>query len=809
MIKHYIKIAWRSLRKNKSFSIINIFGLTVGFTVFFLIALFVWDELQYDRYNEHANRIYRINTDIKINGSSFFSHDTPAPMASTLIKDYPAIEKVVRIKGGGGALVKKGDQTFMEQHAFFADSNLFDVFTLALLNGNPKTALSRPNTMVISASMAKKYFNSLDVVGRTLKIDNMDIYEITGVIQDVPSASHIHFNFIKSMSSLAASRSDFWLSNSFDTYVLLRKGFPEETLDSYLNETAKKYAEPQLLSVVQSSFSDLAKRGDHFRYTSIPLTKIHLYSKIPSEIEPTGNIQYVYIFSIIGLFILLVACVNFMNLSTARSANRSKEVGVRKVIGSSRMNLIKQFLAESILTSLVAFILAVFLSLLLVPYLNQLAGKAISIRAASTLFITFTPLSLVTGLLAGSYPAFFLSGFQPIQTLKGKVATGFKGGLLRNALVVFQFATAVILFVGTLIIYRQMDFIQHKDVGYTREQVLVIKNAYSLGKYAQTFKEEALRIPGVLAASRSEVLPTSSSNDWNKNAYATDATLSAEHSLTFTDWLVDADYIPALHIQLSKGRNFSTEMATDSNAVIINETAERALGLKDPINAQLYGFNGQTKQVESFRIIGVVKDFNAGSLRYQTEPMILRLSASYGNLFSFRIRGENMAHTVKQIESIYHSFNEMADQPFAFSFLDDEFNQLYHDEQRTGKVFTAFAMLAICIACLGLFGLASYAAEQRTKEIGIRKVLGASVQGLVGLLSKDFIRLVFVAIVIASPLAWWVMNKWLEDFAYRIEISWWVFALAGAAAVMIALLTVSYQAIKAALANPVKSLRNE
>jgi putative ABC transport system permease protein len=809
MLKNYIKIAWRNLLRNKSFSAINIFGLAIGLAVFFLISLFVLDELQYDRHNKNANRIYRINIDLKINGSRFNDHSTPAPMAVTLAKTYPQIEQAVRIDGGGSILIKKGNETLLEQDAFFADPSLFDVFTLPMLAGDPKTALSQPNTMVISASMAQKYFKTIDVVGKMLKIDNSFLYKITGVIEDVPAQSHLHFNFIRSLSSQASSNSDFWLSNSFDTYVLLREGTSQRTLDQYLRETAKKYTEPQLLNVAHSSFSDLEKKGEYFKYTSIPLTKIHLHSTLPSEIEPTGNIQYVYIFSVIALFILLIACVNFMNLSTARSANRSKEVGIRKVIGSDRFNLIKQFLTESVLTSLLAFLFAFLLSACLLPYLNQLSGKEISLNATTIWLVPFLALIAVfTGLLAGSYPAFFLSSFNPVDTLKGKLALGFKGSRFRDILVIFQFTTAIILIAGTLIIYSQLNYIQDKNVGYTREQVLVIKNAYALDKHAKTFKDEVLQLPGVLAGSRSGTLPTSSANDWNKNAYSIDATMSANKTKTLIDWDVDADYISTLAMQIVKGRNFSSQMATDSNAVIINETAARLLAYKDPINAKLYGFNSEAKEVATYNIVGVVKDFNAGSLRYETEPMVLRLS-KYGGQFSFRIKSENIQQTIEQIKSKYHSFEGMSDQPFLFSFLDDEFNRLYHNEQRTGKIFISFSTLVIFIACLGLFGLASYAAEQRTKEIGIRKVLGASVNGIVQLLSKDFIRLVFVAIVIASPIAWWAMNKWLEDFANHIDIDWWVFASAGLVAIVIALFTVSFQAIKAALANPVKSLRSE
>jgi putative ABC transport system permease protein len=796
--------------RKKVFSAINIFGLALGLAIFTLISLYVLDELSYDRYNELANRIYRVNTHIKVNGSEFNDKDTPAPMAGVLSTNYPGIEQAVRIAGGNDMLVKKGDETLVEKNAFFADANLFKVFTLHLLKGNPATALSNPNSMVISASMARKYFNTLDVIGKTLKVDNTDLYNITGVIKDVPPQSHLHFNFIKSMVSLTSSKSDFWLSNSFMTYVLVRKGTTQSELDRYLKQTAEKYAEPQLMNVAHSSFSDLEKKGDYFKYASIPLTKIHLYSQLSSEVEPSGNIEYVYISAIIGLLILLIACINFMNLSTAQSAGRAKEVGVRKVIGSGRANLVRQFLTESLLTALVAFIFSIALIVLLLPLLNQLSGKEINLASGlyTWLFPALMGVAMICGLLAGAYPALVLSAFDPIKILKGKFVLNVRGYKLRNALVVFQFTTAIILITGTLVIYQQLNYIRNKNLGYDRDHVLVLNNAYALGEHTQTFKKEILQLPGVVAGSLTQNLPTSTANDWNKNAYSKDATLNASQTQTIVDWGVDAGYIPALKMKIVTGRNFSEDMATDSSAIIINETAVRSLGFKDPLNAKLYDFNSRTQQTQEYHVIGVVKDFNAGSLRYNTEPLVMRYS-KYGGQFIFRIKSANIPQLLSQIESRYHSFDQMSSQPFLYSFLDEDFNNLYKGEQRTGSMFTTFAALAIFIACLGLFGLAVYSAEQRTKEIGIRKVLGASVSGIISLLSKDFIRLVIVSIIIATPVAWWAMNKWLQTFAYRINISWWIFLVAGVIAILIAVITVSFQAIKAAVSNPVKSLRTE
>lgn len=810
MLKNYIKIACRNLLRNKAFSVINIFGLALGLAIFSLIGLFVLDELAYDRYNEYADRIYRINTSIKINESEFNDRVTPAPMAGVLAATYPQIEQVVRITDGGDILVEKDGETFVESNAFSADSTLFSVFTLPMLAGNAKTALSGPNSMVISASIAKKYFNTIDVIGKTLKIDNNSFYNITGVIEDTPAQSHLHFNFIVSLSGREWAKSDFWLSNSFATYVLLREGTSQANLDDYLKEVARKYAEPQVIARTNSTFAELEKKGGYFKYSTIPLTQIHLNSILSSELEPSGNIQYVYISAIIGLIILLIACINFMNLSTTRSAGRAKEIGVRKVVGSGRLNLIIQFLAESLLTGIVAFVLSLGIIILLLPYLNQLSGKEITLNLSIVLWLfpALLGVALISGLMASIYPAFILSAFDPVEILKGKFVLNIRGYKLRNALVVFQFAVAIILIAGTLIIYRQLDFIKNKDIGYSREQVVVIKNANALGSNTEAFKNEVLAIPGVLSGSLSGNLPTSTANDWNKNAYSKEATLRASQTKTIVDWNVDAGYIPTLKMQIVEGRNFSEKIATDSSAIIINETAARAFGFKEPLNAKLYDFNSRTNSVDEYHIVGVVKDFNAGSLKYGTEPLLMHYS-KYGGQFTFRLKTEDVSAVIAMIKSRYHGFDKMGSQPFLYSFLDDDFNSLYKNEERIGRVFVAFAALAIFIACLGLFGLASYSAEQRIKEIGVRKVLGASAHDIVGLLSRDFIKLVLIALIIASPVAWWIMNKWLEGFVYRVHINWKVFAISGLLAVFIALFTVSFKAIKAALRNPVRSLRSE
>lgn len=807
MLKNYFKIAARNLWRNKIFSAINIFGLAMGLAVCLLITLFVVDELSYDKFNTKAANIYRVYSDFKVIGSVFKAKDSPAPMAAIMMKEYPKIEQTTRIIGGGRTLVKKGNETLTESGGFYGDANLFTVFTLPMIAGDAKTALVQPNSLVVSEAIAKKYFNTTDVVGKTLHLDNTDDYKITGVIKDMPAQSHIHFSMIRAMSGLGDSKRTEWTNVNFGTYILVRAGTTQRQLNDYLKQATKKYAEPELQSFIHATFADLERKGDHFTYATTPLTSIHLQSPVSDEIEPSGNMQYVYIFIIIAVFILLIACINFMNLSTARSAGRAKEVGVRKVLGSGRLTLIYQFLTESTLTSFIALAIALIISVGLAPYFSQLSGKEISINffANSWLLPCLLLTTVVIGLLAGLYPAFFLSAFQPIQVLKGKIASGFKGSALRNGLVVFQFATVIMLIVGTLVIYSQLNYIRNVNLGYNREQVLIVKNTYSLFNHVKTFKEDVMKLQGVKSGTATEYLPTAN-NDQTEVYNMADGPNPGQ-STGISAWPVDGDYIPTLGMKMVQGRNFSPEMITDSTAVIVNESAAALLGLRNPIDKVVFR-SGDSKRIPH-RIIGVVKDFNVGSLRAKVRPLMLRLKDRYGTM-AFRIDTRNVSGLVKQIEKLYHSADaNMAGQPFEYSFMDDDFNHLYKSEQNTGKIFTSFAFFAIFIACLGLFGLVTYAAEQRTKEIGIRKVLGASVASIVAMLSNDFLKLIAIAAIIAFPVAWWAMNKWLQDFAYRIEINWWVFVLAGTLALIIALATISYQSIKAALSNPVKSLKSE
>ncbi len=809
MFKNYFRVAYRNLWKDKGFSAINIAGLAVGLAICLLITLFVTDELSYDKYNEKADRIYRINADLKLNGTGFNDVTAPAPMGPVLLKEYPQIENYVRIVDTHDMLVKKGDETIMEHHSVLADSSLFDVFSLKMLAGDPKTALTQPNSMVISESMAKKYFGDANPIGKTLLTSNTTNYKITGVIKDMPEQSHMHLNFIKAMAEASESRNTEWLSNNFITYLLVKPGTTQAYIDNAINQTLKKYMEPQLVSMVHNSIEELNKAGNFFRYPVMPLTKIHLHSNLNGEMEANGNMQYVYIFIVVAAFILLIACVNFMNLSTARSAGRSKEVGVRKVLGSQRSGLIAQFLAESMLTTLIALLVAVIIAALLLPLFNQFADKHITLGLLSKpwLLPTLLVTGLIVGLLAGSYPAFYLSAFQPIHVLKGKLSAGFRSSWLRNSLVVFQFAIAIVLIVSTLIIHNQLNYIRNTNLGYNRDHVLTLQNTYSLWNHAKTFRDESLKIPGIVQATMTRDLPNSSSGH-STNGVFKDAALNASSSVIMETWWVDADFVPTLGIEMAKGRNFSPQMPTDSSAVLINETGAKMLGFADPMNQLVYRPNGDSNKVMAYHIIGIVKDFHSGSMHQKIGPTLYHLGEERGAI-SFRISSKNIPAVISQLEQKYHAVEKMAGQPFLYSFMDDDFNRLYKADQRTGNLFISFAALAIFIACLGLFGLVTYAAEQRIKEIGVRKVLGATVTNIVQLLSKDFLKLVAVATIIAVPFAWWIMNIWLRDFAYRTTISWMDFVIAAVLAAVITIATVCIRAISAARANPVKSLRTE
>lgn len=808
MIKTYLKVAWRNLLRNKTYSLINIIGLASGIACFILIALFVTDELSYDRFYKKADRIYRVNSDIVFGGAAMHFTQTPDVMGALLKKDYPAVEEYARVfTNNGDQLIKKGNEFINESRVAFADSTFFTVFDFETLDGSLINALNEPNTVVINESTAKKYFGVINVTGRTIDAKNdsgTTPYKITAVIKDIPRNAHFNFNFILSMKNVNYEWGQV-TSHNFHTYLLLKEGTDYKSFEKKFPEYINKYVLPAVASFMNvSSMEELEKQGNKLTYSLMPLTDIHLHSDYHYEITPPGNIKYVYIFSAVALFILLIACMNFINLSTARSARRAKEVGIRKTLGTERKSLIAQFLFESALTALIALIIALALAWLVLPLFNSVAGKNIHITdvAETKILIMLLLLPVIVGLLAGSYPAVYLSSFKPVVVLKSNAGGMAKKSTLRNALVVFQFAISMLLIIGTLVVYRQLNYIQSAKLGYKKEQVLVINGVYALGSKASTFKNAVLSMSGVKSGTLSSFLPVTSSSR-SDNTFSKDAVMDASNGIDMQQWEVDHDYINTMGMEIIKGRNFARDFS-DSNSIIINETTAKFLGYENPVGQKIY--RGDKANRTALTVIGVVKNFHFESLKQNVGPLCMALGNSTGYA-SFKIDASDASGLIAQIQNKWKTM--AVGMPFSYRFLDEAYTQMYHDEQRTGTLALSFSILAILIASLGLFGLAAFIAEQRTKEIGIRKVLGASAVSVVNMLNKQFIKLVLIASVVAVPVGWWAMNTWLQDFAYKVNIGWWIFAAAGIITLIIALLTVSSQAIKAAFSNPIKSLRTE
>jgi len=788
MIKNHIKTVLRSLLRNKAFTTINVLGLALGLATCLMIVFYVIDELSYDRYNDKRERIYRVNTDLKVGTTETSFAITPAPVADALLKEFPEVENSMRMGSAVNIRFKKGNDIIDEKNAFYCDRSILNIFTLPLLKGDRKTALAEPGSLILSKNIAIKYFNTINVIDKTMfLVTDSTFHKITGVMEDMPTQSHFRADILFAMGP---NMDHNWNGFNTSTYILLKQGASKKNLEAKFPALIRRNEKNP-----NFDYAKFEAHGNYIRLSLTPLKDIHLHSNRQREIRPNGNAEYIYIFSVVAVFILLLACINFMNLSTARSAGRAREVGVRKVLGSSRGNLIMQFLAESVLVTLAASIIAVLMAWALLPLFNQISGKAMMITGQT--FVWLLPVMLViiivVGGLAGSYPAFFLSAFQPIQVLKGKLATGFKGSGLRSFLVVFQFAISIFLIIGTLVIYNQLNYIRNKDIGFNRNEVLIIKNISAINP--KIFKEEVKRLPGVTNATLTHFLPTSNLSALNY----VDAGLTKNIETQF--WPVDADYIGTMDMKIVHGRNFRTDLRSDSSSVIINETMAKRIGYKGD------GTDVINDIKKNLKIIGVVKDFNFASLRNNVTPLVLAMRDDWMASLSVRMNTANLPSLMQQIEN---KWKELAPNlHFEYSFMDDDFNTLYDTEQRMGSLFVIFTSLAVIIACLGLFGLAAYAAEQRNREIGIRKILGASVSNLVTMLSKDFIKLVLISILIATPLAWWIMNRWLQGFAYRQNIQWWVIVSAACGSIVIAFVTISFQSVKAALTNPVDSLRSE
>lgn len=794
MFKNYLKIALRNIKRHKGYSFINIAGLAVGMACCILILLWVRDELSFDRFHHNLDNIYRVIRQEQDTAEAGKDALTPPPLAAALKEKFPAITHATRLGSWRRWLVTYGEKKFYETRYRCADPDFFEMFNFPFIKGNPEKALLNTYSVVLTEKMAEKYFGNEDPMGKTLNINKQFDVTVTGVIKNVPENSTLKFDLILPFrvlllkELLGEETGKNWGFNSFSTFVMLNKSSSAKEPGPKIAGIFKEHNEED---------TDLALLQ--------PFKDIHLYSNIKFDLDSVGDIKYVTIFSLLALFVLIIACINFMNLTTAKSAKRAKEVGLRKVIGAKRPQLIWQFFGESILMSCFAFLLALILVELMLPLFNNLSGKNLSLTPSSniTIYLGFVFITLITGILAGSYPALLLSAFQPIKTLKGSSNVNVTGKnrtpLFRKILVVTQFTLSIGLIIGTTVIYTQLRFMREKDLGINREQIVYISMAESVTNKYESIKKEFLRIPDVLKVTASLALPTNirsspGSPQWEGKDPNNNMQIKAD--------FVDYDYIETFQIKMAQGRSFSREFPTDTEAAyIVNEEAVRRMGLESPVGKQFSFWDRKGK------IIGVMKDFHFRPMHHQIQPLVFKIFPDWFRVIYVRIKPGNIPATLESLKKTWSQVNP--GYPFEYRFLDEQFDQLYRAEERMGKLTKYFTVLGILIACLGLFGLASFMAEQRTKEIGIRKALGASVGNIILLLSREFTKLVLAATIIAWPIAYFTMNHWLQNFAYRIGIGWWVFIMSASLTIIIAFLTVSYQSIKAAVANPVEALRWE
>ena len=799
MFQNYFKVALRNILKHKFFSAINILGMTIGITACLMIVLYVNDELSYDKFHRNADRIYQVGLHGKIAGQDIHTATTCPPLFEAMVNEIPEVESSIRLSPYyGKPAIKYDDKAFTEERVIFVDSNFFQFFTYKLLEGDPQTALLEPNTLVFSESLAKKYFGNESALGKIVTVGNANTsYKVTGVVEDSPSNSHFQYNVLLSAASSEQLKRTVWLNNNLFTYFLLRENANIESVNQKYAGLVEKYVGPEIERFMGISLKQMQGQGGEYGYYSTKITDIHLHSTSADDMEPGGNIMYIYFFTGIGIFIIVIACINFMNLSTARSAGRAKEVGLRKTLGSLRGQMIGQFLAESMMYSFAAVVLSLALCYFLLPQFNLLAGKQLGMHVLlSPMFIGGAfALVIFVGFVAGSYPAFYLTSFNAVEVLKGKVRSGMKSKGVRSFLVVCQFALSIFLIIFTLVVYEQIGYMQEKNLGIDKENILVLQNANRLGTNKDAFKNALAQENGIVKVSY-----TNNTFPGVNNTTVFKATGSEQDHIMGV-YYADYDHLDVMKIELKEGRFFSKDFPSDSTAIILNEAAVREFGFTDAVGQELY----YAPNEEYLRVVGVIKDFNFESFKDEVRPLSIRLTENSNSLL-VRYNGSPQA-LISNLEDLWKA--NASNEPLEFTFLDQEFDQLFRAEQRMGTLFSIFSCLAIFIASLGLFALAAFTSEQRTKEIGIRKAMGASVFGLTLLLSKEFTRLVIIAFVPAAIVGWWVSNQWLGSFAYRIDVSPWIIVMSGLGAIVIAWITVSYQSIKAAAINPVQSLRYE
>jgi putative ABC transport system permease protein len=802
MIKNYLKTALRVMSRQKGYAAINVIGLSIGIAATLIIIVYIVDELGYDRMHPDAERIYRVGFFGRLQGNEFTAALTAAPMAEAMQREIADVAEVVRFGLWRTMPMSVDEKAFTEKHVLVADSNFFKFFSFPVVEGDVNTFLKGTNKAVITESAAKRYFGNTNPIGKImLRGAEKTATQVTGVVKDAPYNSHIPFDIILSGESWDYMKDDHWVSNNLYTYFKLQPNGSISKVKAQLDDMGQKNMGAQLEQLIGMSFEEFKKQGSHVGLFLQPMLDIHLKSNVREELLPNGNIQYIYIFGAVAAFIILIACINFMNLSTARSANRAKEVGVRKTIGAHRERLVFQFLSESMMYSFFSTLIALAIVGVSLDTFNLLSGKELSLSVFlnPVIVIGIVVFSLLIGLIAGSYPAFYLTGFRPTEVLKGKVRAGLKNSALRNVLVVIQFMISIVLIFGSLMVYRQLKYVQEKNLGFDKENVVNLLHAFSLGKNSQAFKNELLANPTFKGASFSNNLPPNIT--WN-SAFRKGG---SDQDFLLSMYQMDYDHLATMGYEMVEGRFFSREFKSDSAAVILNETAYKQMGFNNLDEAQILSYSND--KLTPLKVIGVMKDFNFRGLRDNVAPMAAFLGNEPNFEMAIRLAPGSTQNQIATLESIFKKHAPGA--PFEYSFLDQNFDLQFRAEQRMSTIILIFTILAIGIACLGLFGLAAYTAEQRAKEISIRKVMGATVSQVLVLLSKDFLVLVIGAFVLAIPLGLYLINTWLENFPNRIATDVSAVLISGVVAMVIAMVTISFQSIKAARENPVRAMRNE
>lgn len=810
MFKNFFRITIRNIIRQKVYSIINIAGLAIGIACSIIITAFILNELSFDKFHEKADRIYRLILDGKIGEEEMLSAWTAVPTAAALVQEFPEVIAATRLEEWDNMLIRYEDKTFLEDKFLWADSTFFQIFSFKLKEGDPAKVLNEPRKIVVSENMAKKYFGSEDPVGKTLKVfSDTTHYLVTGVFENVPINSHIDFDFVASFISLDKAKSTEWTSNNLCTYLLLAEGADWKALQDKMQYLVKKYVGPEVQQYIGVSVEEWEAAGNRYGYDLQPLTNIHLNSDIEQPFKQPNDKTYIYIFAVIAVFIIVIACINFMNLATARSAGRAREVGMRKVAGSDKGLLIRQFLLESLVLTFIALILGILLVELLFPYFNNLVNLELNIDYLGKWFIIpgLVLLGIIVGLLAGSYPAFFLASFKPVAVLTGKLEKGSRVSSLRSILVILQFGISVFIIVGTIVIFQQLSYMLNKNLGFDKDQVMVVQRFGEVGRdHVEAFKQEIARIPGVIASTSSTSIPGYPNN---YNAHGIEGRSLDQVYLLQVNWC-DFDFLKTYGLKLNSGRFFSNGNPSDSSAAVINFRAVKDFNIKDPLNTRIIRPGAKPEDYLYMQVIGVVDDFHFESLHTDIKPYLFEIRPSdWGWIpyLSIRFDPSNIKKVLSGVEKIWKEYS--GDQPFEYFFLSEDFADRYSQEQRTRTIFVIFSILAVFIASLGLFGLVAFTAEQRTREIGIRKVMGASVSRIIWLISRETLLLLGIATVIAWPVGWYFSRNWLNGFAYRIDLTPVPFILSLMIALFIAIITVSMQAFSASMKNPADALRYE